>query len=396
MIESRFTNVLISYAREDAKEAWRLYKALSQQSNIEPWLDSENLLPGVRWKEELMRAIERCDVIVVLLSNRAIGKQGYFQWEIRRALEKAELSPPERIVLVPVRLDDCDSPHIELREFQMVDFFPEWDNGFRQLLRTIQSVQLQKARGVIAEIHSFLPSSPSEISIDSKEEFIDRLSVGRDLNGCNVMHLDISELDLSKTSFVGANMVGASVGGCDLRGCDFQFANLERVDLSGCRVSEVRLVNTNVWGAMFEKTTELESAIVANSNIYDVRGVSDQTRSAWLSAGCFEAQTYDEFFDYFLRTAGLSSQDAVSHFTWLQHGYFRLLFNPMTPLPIVEFVESCNHLGSENVRYSDVSVTLRRLSSLVRFLRSHPFSEFDVETLHKVVRRAAEIGYKRC
>ncbi|MHC4535903.1 MAG: TIR domain-containing protein [Planctomycetota bacterium] len=393
MIESRFTNVLISYAREDAEEAQRLYNALSRQSNIEPWLDSQDLVPGIRWKEELMRVIERCDVILVLLSNRAIDKQGYFQWEIRRALEKAELSPPERIVLVPVRLDDCDPPQMELKEFQMVDFFPDWDSGFRQLLRALQSVQLQKTRGVIAEIHGLLPFELSESSVDSKEEFVDRLSVARNLNGCNLMHLDISELDLSKTSFVGANMVGANVRGCDLRGCDFQFANLERVDLSGCSVPEVRLVNANVWGATFKKTTELENAIITSSNIFDVRGVSDQTRSAWLSAGCFEAQTYDEFFDHFICTVGLSSQDAVSHFEWLQHGYFRLLFNPRTPLPIEEFVESCNRLASEDIRPGDVSVTSYRLSLLSS---SQPHSEFNFETLRRVIHRAINIGWDRC
>ena len=46
------SKVFISYAREDADSAERLYRDLVK-SGLEPWFDKKSLLPGQRWKTEI-------------------------------------------------------------------------------------------------------------------------------------------------------------------------------------------------------------------------------------------------------------------------------------------------------------------------------------------------------
>ncbi|MHC4124586.1 MAG: toll/interleukin-1 receptor domain-containing protein, partial [Planctomycetota bacterium] len=81
-------DVFISYAREDAAIADRLYQDLIGVRGVTPWLDSKKLLPGVRWKFEIMEAVKRCDLFIVLLSNKSVSKKGFVQYEIREALDK--------------------------------------------------------------------------------------------------------------------------------------------------------------------------------------------------------------------------------------------------------------------------------------------------------------------
>jgi hypothetical protein len=47
--ESIRMGVFISYARQDSDAAQRLYNDLSSKTDLNPWLDKENLLPGQNW-----------------------------------------------------------------------------------------------------------------------------------------------------------------------------------------------------------------------------------------------------------------------------------------------------------------------------------------------------------
>ena len=63
--EKKKTKVFISYGREDEKHALKLYQGL-KNIGAEPWLDSENLLPGQNWKTVISKAIRECDYFIAL------------------------------------------------------------------------------------------------------------------------------------------------------------------------------------------------------------------------------------------------------------------------------------------------------------------------------------------
>lgn len=134
---STVPRVFIAYAREDADTAERLCDAL-EATGFMPWMDSRKLLPGQNWPRAIENAIENSDFFVACFSSASVNKKGGFQAEIRYALDCARRMPLDEIFLVPVRLDLCRVPGSIQREFQYVDLFPDWRQGIRRLVTTIE------------------------------------------------------------------------------------------------------------------------------------------------------------------------------------------------------------------------------------------------------------------
>jgi len=125
--------VFISYASADREKAQNLYAQLVSLG-VDPWLDTENLLPGQEWKMAISRALDETDLVLLCLSKKSISKEGYVQKEMRLALDRALEIPPGEIFLVPCRFEKCDLPY-SLREFQAVDIFIE--SGMRMLTKSL-------------------------------------------------------------------------------------------------------------------------------------------------------------------------------------------------------------------------------------------------------------------
>jgi hypothetical protein len=130
--------VFIAYVYEDRASARKLYDAL-KANGFEPWLDRVKLLPGQDWPRAIERAIEVSDFFVACLSRRALQKRGQFQTELRCALDCARRQPLDRVYFIPLRLEDCPVPVRISRETQYVDLFPDWDEGVRRVVSTMQS-----------------------------------------------------------------------------------------------------------------------------------------------------------------------------------------------------------------------------------------------------------------
>lgn len=124
--------VFISYCRSDEPHARRLYQSL-QGAGVSVWFDQESLKPGQLWEDVIHEEIRAADIVILLLSSHAIDRRGYFQVELKLALQVSRTIPPGHIYLVPVRVDDCDVPH-PVAAFQYVDLFPNWKSGLERLL----------------------------------------------------------------------------------------------------------------------------------------------------------------------------------------------------------------------------------------------------------------------
>lgn len=134
--ESRL-NVFIAYVEEDLVEARRLRDALTD-AGYAPWLDKDQLLAGQNWPRAIERAIDLSDAFVACLSSRSLAKRGQFQCELRYALDCANRMPLEETFLLPARFDACNVPPGLAKQVQYVDLFPDFDRGFRQLLRSLR------------------------------------------------------------------------------------------------------------------------------------------------------------------------------------------------------------------------------------------------------------------
>ena len=134
--ESRL-NVFIAYVEEDLLLARRLRDAL-KDAGYAPWLDKDQLLAGQNWPRAIERAIDLSDAFVACLSSRSLAKRGQFPSELRCALDYANRMPLEETFLLPVRFDTCAVPPQIARQVHYVDLFPDFDRGFRQLLRSLK------------------------------------------------------------------------------------------------------------------------------------------------------------------------------------------------------------------------------------------------------------------
>ena len=135
MPEARPLNVFIAHASQDKPAVRKLYQALSKETWISPWLDEEELLPGMDWDYEIYKAFRDSDVIIACLSKESVAKEGYVQREFKRALSYAEEKPEGTIYVIPLRLDECTPPR-KLNKYQWVDYFES--NAQEKLLKSLK------------------------------------------------------------------------------------------------------------------------------------------------------------------------------------------------------------------------------------------------------------------
>jgi hypothetical protein len=138
MTTNRPLRVFLCHSSADKPAVRELYQKLRAESWLEPWLDEEELFPGMDWNLEIEKAIETTDVILVCLSNNSITKEGYVQREIRIALDYADYKPEGTLFIIPVRLEKCEPPR-RLRMWQYADFFEEHqERGVTRLLASLR------------------------------------------------------------------------------------------------------------------------------------------------------------------------------------------------------------------------------------------------------------------
>jgi hypothetical protein len=134
--------IFLCHSSGDKPIVRELYKRLKKVEGIAPWFDEEDLLPGQDWQQEIRNAVRNCDIVIVCLSRSSINKVGYVQKEIKFALDVAEEQPEGTIFLIPLRLEECDTPD-RLTHLHWVNYFEE--RGFDKLMKAVEV----RARSII-------------------------------------------------------------------------------------------------------------------------------------------------------------------------------------------------------------------------------------------------------
>lgn len=131
----RKAKIFISYAKEDFPKAYAIYEIL-RQKEFNPWIDTENLLPGQDWELEIDKALEKCNFFVACLSNISVSKDGYVQKELKMGLDILDKKPEGSIYLIPVRLDNCKIPK-RMESLQWCNLLDD-SEGIEKLLQAIE------------------------------------------------------------------------------------------------------------------------------------------------------------------------------------------------------------------------------------------------------------------
>ena len=126
--------VFLCHGSEDKAVVRELYQRLREDS-VDPWLDSENLVPGQDWELEIKKAVRSSDAILVCLSSSSVRKEGFLQKEIKTVLNIADEKPEGTIFIIPIKLDQCDLPE-RLSQWQYVQWWKE--NAYDLILKALR------------------------------------------------------------------------------------------------------------------------------------------------------------------------------------------------------------------------------------------------------------------
>jgi formylglycine-generating enzyme required for sulfatase activity len=143
--------VFLSYASQDKLLVRELSRRLVGEGWIDTWQDEKNLLPGQDWRVKIEEAVEDADVVIIVLSQHSVSKEGHVQKELRYAREIALEKPEDAIFLIPLRLDECEVPR-GLRFYQWVDYFGDnKDSSYEALAASLKLRYEQKIKSEEAE-----------------------------------------------------------------------------------------------------------------------------------------------------------------------------------------------------------------------------------------------------
>lgn len=125
--------IFVSYARPDATVVRVLVQFL-HAAGFSTWFDEKDLRAGDEWGFVIQREISRASLFLLCLSSNSVNRYGFFQKEMRIALDFADTMPQGTVFIMPIRLDPCEVP-ARLQKWHVLDIFA--DDGSHNLLRSI-------------------------------------------------------------------------------------------------------------------------------------------------------------------------------------------------------------------------------------------------------------------
>jgi hypothetical protein len=131
--------VFLSYAREDQKDAKKIFEDL-RNHGVNIWADFDALRPGSKWEIEIKRAIKESRYFLAVLSSNSVSKRGHVQKEMSLALNILDEFPEKGIYIIPIRLNECSPSHEKLKELHWVDIFLSWNDGIDRILSVVAPV----------------------------------------------------------------------------------------------------------------------------------------------------------------------------------------------------------------------------------------------------------------
>jgi TIR domain len=130
-------DAFLSYAREDIATATLVAERLTA-AGAKVFFDKHDLRAGEAWKLAIPKAIRQSKTFIAFLSRASVRKMGYVQDEILQALEVVRSLPPDRIFVIPLRLEPCKPRHPMLHQFTWVDLFDGLEEAIIRILRVVK------------------------------------------------------------------------------------------------------------------------------------------------------------------------------------------------------------------------------------------------------------------
>lgn len=112
----------LCYAKENQIVVREFSQRLISEGWIDPWFDEDDILPGQIWQESVANGVRNSHAVIIFLSGEAVASEGFFQKELKLALDTAAEKPEGTIFIIPIRINECIVPEMLLK-YQYVDYF---------------------------------------------------------------------------------------------------------------------------------------------------------------------------------------------------------------------------------------------------------------------------------
>lgn len=176
--------IFLAHASEDKPYVRNLYKKL-KENGLEPWLDEENLMPGVNWDSKIKEAIKNARFFMACFSTQSVSKSGYIQKELKMALNELEQKASDVIYFIPALIEDIELPNINigtinLRDYQAAKIFTE--DGLQKLMNHLrqQSDIIEEVKRKENPTFQKLRNTISEGKVESALRMLREYVQGRD------------------------------------------------------------------------------------------------------------------------------------------------------------------------------------------------------------------------
>jgi hypothetical protein len=77
-----------------------------------------------------------------LLSSNSVSRRGFYQKELKMALDLLDELPPFEILIIPVRINECIPLDDKLQHLQWIDLFPSYEEGLKKIIKVIATKKI--------------------------------------------------------------------------------------------------------------------------------------------------------------------------------------------------------------------------------------------------------------
>lgn len=129
----RAKEVFVSHASGDRKFVQRLLRVL-KKNKVGYWYSERHIPGATEWHDEIGRALDRCDWLVIVLSPKSV-KSIWVKRELLYALRQNSY----RGRVIPILIHKCNYDQLSwtLGDIEMIDFRKSFDTGCKGLLNTL-------------------------------------------------------------------------------------------------------------------------------------------------------------------------------------------------------------------------------------------------------------------
>ena len=130
----------ISYCHQNKSQVDLLCHALTS-NGVNVWVDRNNSIPETPWKQAIQQAINHGDFFIACFTKEYNShEKTYMSEELKIAIENLQQKPHDKTWFIPVKLNDCDIPDIDigegdtLKDLEYINLYENWETGIQKIL----------------------------------------------------------------------------------------------------------------------------------------------------------------------------------------------------------------------------------------------------------------------